>query len=420
MADISLTASMRSNLLSLQSTQSLMDMTQERLSTGKKVNSAIDNPSSYYTAQSLNNRADDLSALLDSMGQGVQTIKAANEAIETITSFAEQAKAIANSARDVASNYDKYAITSEEISEGVDATIIIDARKDLSEFSIDFTAGAAAGNKFTVYDSEGKGTEIALTGGNAGEIASNALTSIQGLGLNASLKGNVLTVSSTDGSDISWVNGDKASGNKMTGAAATGSAIEVTLTATDKGKNSATIAAALNDTTTGPGALVSASADGKRVSIQAASSANEFRIFAKDGAKAEELDELGLTGSKKAGDPSEVTQERVDYAKQFNEILSQIDDLAKDASYKGINLLQENDLTVIFNEDRSSKLEVKGVDASSEGLGMSAAQNDWQKDSNIDTAISQIEGAISKLRTMASDFGNNYSIVQTREDFKFD
>ena len=56
MADISLTASMRSNLLSLQQTQSLMDTTQERLSTGKKVNSAIDNPSSYYTAQSLTNR----------------------------------------------------------------------------------------------------------------------------------------------------------------------------------------------------------------------------------------------------------------------------------------------------------------------------------------------------------------------------
>ena len=102
MADISLTASMRSNLLSLQNTQSLMDMTQERLSTGKKVNSAIDNPSSYYTAQSLTNRAGDLEALLDSMGQAVQTIKAANEGIESITSFVEQAKAIANSARDTA------------------------------------------------------------------------------------------------------------------------------------------------------------------------------------------------------------------------------------------------------------------------------------------------------------------------------
>ena len=100
MADISLTASMRSNLLSLQQTQSLMDTTQERLSTGKKVNSAIDNPSSYYTAQSLTNRASDLSSLLDSMGQAVQTIQAANEGIEAITEFASQAKAIANSAND--------------------------------------------------------------------------------------------------------------------------------------------------------------------------------------------------------------------------------------------------------------------------------------------------------------------------------
>ncbi len=100
MSNISLTASMRSNLLSLQNTQSLMDTTQERLSTGKKVNSAIDNPSSYYTAQSLNNRASDLSSLLDSMGQAIQTIKAADEGIEAITTFAQQAKAIAQSAAD--------------------------------------------------------------------------------------------------------------------------------------------------------------------------------------------------------------------------------------------------------------------------------------------------------------------------------
>src|SRR5574344_1800323 len=100
MSQISLTASMRSNLLSLQNTQSLMDMTQERLSTGNKVNSAIDNPSSYYTAQSLNNRANDLSSLLDSMGQAVSTIKAANEGITSITSFVEQAKAVAQSAAD--------------------------------------------------------------------------------------------------------------------------------------------------------------------------------------------------------------------------------------------------------------------------------------------------------------------------------
>ena len=94
MSNISLNASMRNNLLSLQQISKLQDRTQLRLSTGLKVNSAIDNPSSYYTASALNNRADDLSALLDSMGQGIQTIKAANEGIEKATDLVNQMKAI--------------------------------------------------------------------------------------------------------------------------------------------------------------------------------------------------------------------------------------------------------------------------------------------------------------------------------------
>ena len=95
MNNISLNASMRSNLLSLQQISKLQDRTQLRLSTGLKVNSAIDNPSSYYTATALNNRAEDLSALLDSMGQGVQTIKAANEGLEKAEDLISQMKAIA-------------------------------------------------------------------------------------------------------------------------------------------------------------------------------------------------------------------------------------------------------------------------------------------------------------------------------------
>ncbi len=92
---ISLTASMRSNLLSLQNIAGQVDLTQNRLSTGLKVNSAIDNPSSYYTAVSLNNRAGDLSALLDSMAQGIQTIKAATEGLEAGANLLEQAAATA-------------------------------------------------------------------------------------------------------------------------------------------------------------------------------------------------------------------------------------------------------------------------------------------------------------------------------------
>ena len=98
MSGISLTASMRSNLLSLQNISGQVDAAQKKLSTGNKVNSAIDNPSSYYTALSLNNRADDLNALLDSMGQAVSTIKAATTALESATEFLEQAKAVTNQA----------------------------------------------------------------------------------------------------------------------------------------------------------------------------------------------------------------------------------------------------------------------------------------------------------------------------------
>ncbi len=89
---------MRSNLLSLQNIAGQVDLTQNRLSTGLKVNSAIDNPSSYYTAVSLNNRASDLSALLDSMAQGIQTIKAATEGLEAGAKLLEQASATATQA----------------------------------------------------------------------------------------------------------------------------------------------------------------------------------------------------------------------------------------------------------------------------------------------------------------------------------
>ena len=411
MADISLTASMRSNLLSLQNTQSLMDMTQERLATGNKVNSAIDNPSSYYTAQSLNNRADDLDALLDSMGQGVQTIKAANEGIETITSFVQQAKAVANSARDIASNYDKYAITTEEVTKPITGDIILDTRDDLTTFELEIQADDFE-KEFTVYLENGTQktiTTIADAGGDASDIAASIITDLQGMGLNASWDedASTINVSTADGTAVSWTNG--ADGLQ----AATGNAVVVTLDTTT-GQNSATIAAAINDAVAGIG--MTAEPDRKMVAITAEDL--EFRIFAdNDPDNQAALEALGGAQEKSAGVASEVRQERIDYAAQFNEILSQIDQVAKDSVYKGINLLQENDLTVIFNEDRSSKLEVEGVDASSKGLGLSAARNNWQRDSDIDFAISQVESAITELRTMASDFGNNYSIVQTRQDF---
>ena len=82
--DIVLSAGVRSNILALQRTADLMTQTQQRLSTGKKVNSAIDNPTNFFTAAALNNRAGDLGRLLDSVGNAIKTLEAADTGIESI------------------------------------------------------------------------------------------------------------------------------------------------------------------------------------------------------------------------------------------------------------------------------------------------------------------------------------------------
>ena len=90
--DVNLSASIRTNLLSLQSTNKLFERTSERLSTGLKVNSALDGTSAFFSAKSLNNRASDLAALKDGMGQAIQTLKAADKGIAALESLVDQAK----------------------------------------------------------------------------------------------------------------------------------------------------------------------------------------------------------------------------------------------------------------------------------------------------------------------------------------
>src|SRR5947209_3319137 len=96
MSGIVLSASVRQNLLSLQSTAELLSTTQNRLATGNKVNSALDNPTNFFTAQGLNNRANDISNLLDSIGNGVQVLQAANTGLTSLQKLVDTAKSIAN------------------------------------------------------------------------------------------------------------------------------------------------------------------------------------------------------------------------------------------------------------------------------------------------------------------------------------
>jgi len=98
MSDIVLSSGVRSNLLQLQQTSELITSTQTKLATGKRVNSALDNPINYFTAQGLTVRANDLNALLDTMSTGINTIQAANNGISSITKLVQSAQSLVSQA----------------------------------------------------------------------------------------------------------------------------------------------------------------------------------------------------------------------------------------------------------------------------------------------------------------------------------
>ncbi len=99
MSEIVLSAGVRSNLLQLQQTSELITQTQNKLATGKKVNSALDNAINFFTAQGLDTRANNLNGLLDSMSNGVNTIQAANNGISAITKLVQSAQALVSQAQ---------------------------------------------------------------------------------------------------------------------------------------------------------------------------------------------------------------------------------------------------------------------------------------------------------------------------------
>src|SRR6202012_3487600 len=106
MSGIVLSASVRQNLLALQSTATLLAKTQNNLATGNKVNTALDNPTEFFTAQSLNNRASDIANLLDGIGNGIQVLQAANTGLTSLQSLVANAQSIANQVLQSPTGYD--------------------------------------------------------------------------------------------------------------------------------------------------------------------------------------------------------------------------------------------------------------------------------------------------------------------------
>lgn len=323
MSDIVLSNALRSNLNSLKSTADLLSRTQERLSTGLKVSSAIDNPTSFFTAQGLNNRAGDLNKLLDDVGQAVDTLKAADEGIKAITKLVENLKSTASQA----------------LATKVKATTITGTTTGLaSTDTVSTTAGVSAGNTFTIQ--VGDATAVTVT-----------------VGASTSSLGNLVT--------------------------AIGAVTNVTASIT---------------------------ADGQ---LKVEATNGEDLVIADTGGTA--ANALGIVGTSTNG------TNRNSFVTDFNTLRTQIDQLAADASFKGVNLLQAgNNLTVNFNEDQTSTLTIasKLLDTSASGLNIGAQTNSgFATDSTIESAIETLDAAVSTLRAQSSTFGNNLAIVENRQDF---
>jgi flagellin len=438
MSDITLTSAVRSNLLSLQNTADLLGRTQERLSTGKKVNTALDNPSNFFTAQGLDSRASDLSKLLDSVSNGVQVLKAADAGITGLQKLIDSAKSTARSALQSTNSYTTKANKTATVQAGA------------TEDDVRGTAVAAV-------TSTSQGT-VAIATDAALQALSGAINLDDGAGHTAtytiggaSTKAALTAALSTNGFTASFDGADKlvitrADGKNFTaggaGATATGSpngtggslAIATldakVLTVTNSSGKTATVTfgtaagqvktlADLNTALAAADVQASVTSDGKlSITTTNASGADTFTL---SGTAAEQAFGAAVgasvTSSAVTFDANaQVT--RSNLRKDYNELLNQISKLAQDSSFNGVNLLNGDDLSVIFNEKGNSKLDIKGVTFDATSLGLAQiTDTDFLDGSSINAVLDKLNTATNTLRAQGAKFGSNLSIVQTRQEF---
>lgn len=328
--DVSLTAGMRSNLLALQDTVNLLNRTQNRLSTGKKVNSAIDNPVSFFASQALTSRASIIDSLKDGMGQAVSTINAADKGMKAITAMIEQAKGIAQAA------------LSADMNSGVTtASLTITDIVATDTFTIDgvtltATGGAPAANQF-------------YAGGSA---EMDAISLADAINANAGLTMYTATVE--------------------------GAVVTVSKVGTDG---------------TTPDAIAAGAITGTHA-----------------GATAATVD---------------ATTELSNLMEQYNEMRTQITELAEDSGYKGKNLLSATTALQTLNvQFEGTTLTVQGFDATATAGGLGITEAAWtvgatasDKADLIAADLELLDTALSTMRQNASRLSGNLSIITVRQDF---
>jgi flagellin len=130
----------------------------------------------------------------------------------------------------------------------------------------------------------------------------------------------------------------------------------------------------------------------------------------------------GIANNSDTGSASSTTSgvnpKRAELVNTYNDLLGQIDALAKDASFNGVNLLNGDDLSVLFNEDGSSSLQIDGVTNTSTGLGLTAlGTTAFDTNTSINSTLDDLKASIDTLRSQSAKFGSNLSVVETRQDF---
>ncbi|MCP8883526.1 flagellin [Devosia sp. XJ19-1] len=480
MSDISLSKAVRSNLLSLKSTADMMSTTQNRLATGNKVNSALDNPSSWFTAKGLTNRASDLSALIDSMANGIQTLEAADNGLSAMTKTLESMQSTLRQARqDKSFQTASYTLDPADILSGATDQATADAKV------LSFTGGAFGTATETVGLIKGATATTALSAASAATFDMNE--ALDGIDFDIEVNGDAAVAVEVRGSaGVNQITVD-VGGSAFTLDVADGNA--VTRAELVEAMNGAFAAADMDVTVgvdgsdgltfTGPavepyGDAAVAISNGS-MSNGVGGTALTFADFGFSGIAptqattteytAKTVDELVTEINLKTGDlfgnirasndngklriENQSTQDltidgvtaggavdgtatgngnilgnavRAGLADQFNELRDQLDKLSDDASFNGINLLRGDKLTITFNETGTSAIDIQTdnnqtINAFNLGVPTQLEEEQLDSDVTIDGLLTDMKAALDEVRSQASTFGSNLSIVQNRKKF---
>ncbi|QDG76804.1 flagellin [Labrenzia sp. PHM005] len=446
MRDIALSAGVRQNLLTLQSTADLMSGVQNKLATGLKVNSALDNPNSFFTASGLNARAGDLGTLLDDMGQSLQTIKAADKGISTITDLVEAAKAKANQAQQTQSQSERaaYAKQYNDLLEQIE-----DVAKDSSYKGKNLLAGE--GNDLTTIFNEDATSKQTIT---AVDYTDAALST----GLNLSdldeAKGGAASFDVTGGNHsftLTDAGGDAlGSGSLITDASGFNDTDTISIEDTASGAGAALASVTISTTTTVGDVIdefnkiagVKAEFDDKTGTFTVTSNTTAYLHNDNNGSVAAAADfgtataavldsataKLTDSGSFQVGDTLELTDGNgyeigsfeVSKDSTIKDLVDFLDDSqGVEASFNTgtNNITIESDVTIALKSDNTD-FNASAFTADSDGINVTAAlESGFASDNDISKVVDRLNNALSSLRSQASEFGTNLSTVEIRQDY---